>query len=68
MLKARFRTRFGAVTVIQVYAPTTASTEEIDRFYANMQEATDSTSRQDVLFVIGDLNAKVGETRRHGMV
>jgi exonuclease III len=61
MLKARFRTRFGALVIIQVYAPTAAAKEEvIDQFYADLQRTVDNTARQDVLIVMGDLNAKVG--------
>lgn len=61
MLKARFRTRFGAMTIIQVYAPTAAAKEEdIDKFYTDLQRTVDNTARQDVMIVMGDLNAKVG--------
>jgi len=46
---------------MQVYARTSASTDEvIDQFYRDLQMTTDGTSRQDVLIVMGDLNAKVG--------
>ena len=61
MLKARFRTRFGAMAIIQVYAPTSAAKEEdIDQFYIDLQRTMDNTAKQDVLIVMGDLNAKVG--------
>ena len=43
MLKARFRTRFGALTIIQVYAPTAAAKEEvIDQFYNLHRPAEDN--------------------------
>jgi hypothetical protein len=62
MLKARFRTRFGALVIIQVYAPTAAAKEEvIDQFYTDLQRTVENTPRQDVLIAMGDLNAKVGK-------
>ena len=45
----------------QVYAPTTNAEEaEVERFYENLQDLLELTPKNDVLFIIGDWNAKVG--------
>ena len=49
------------ITVIQVYAPTTDhSEEEIDEFYEQLETAKRQAGSQDILMIMGDLNAKVG--------
>ena len=49
------------LTVIQVYAPTSNSEEaEVERFYEDLQDLLELTPEKDVLFIIGDWNAKVG--------
>ena len=49
------------LTVIQVYAPTDDSNREVKvEFFARLQETVGSVARGDVLIVIGDLNARVG--------
>ena len=62
------------LTIIQVYAPTTsAQAKEIEEFYNQLQSAIDLTPAKDMLIVMGDLNAKVGEcsedriTGNHGL-
>lgn len=61
LLKARFKTHFGELTVVQSYAPTsTATDEEMDLYYKELETAVITTSRQDMLLVMGDFNAKVG--------
>src|ERR1700733_9163342 len=57
--------RFGAqpcnITVIQVYAPTAASTEEdIEAFYKKLTSEIEEVNKQDILILEGDWNAKVG--------
>ena len=48
------------ITVIQVYVPTSNATEaEVDWFYENLQDLLELTPKKDVLFIIGDWNAKV---------
>ena len=47
------------ITVIQVYAPT-SNTEEAERFYEDLQDLLELTPKKDILFIIGDWNAKVG--------
>ena len=49
------------ITVIQVYAPTSNAEEaEIELFYEDLQDLLQLTPQKDVLFIIGDWNAKVG--------
>ncbi|XP_072019723.1 craniofacial development protein 2-like [Amphiura filiformis] len=49
------------MSVIQAYAPTSASSdEEIQQFYDQLQQAIDSIHKRDILVVTGDFNAKVG--------
>ena len=48
------------ITVIQVYAPTSNAEEaEVEQFYEDLQDL-ELTPKKDVLFIIGDWNAKVG--------
>ena len=47
------------ITVIQVYAPTSNAEEaEVERFYEDLQDLLELTSKKDALFIIGDWNAK----------
>ena len=49
------------ITVIQVYAPTSNVEEaEVEQFYEDLQDLLELTPKKDVLFIIGDWNAKVG--------
>ena len=49
-----------SISVIQVYAPTSNAEEaEVERFYEDLQDLQ-LTSKKDILFIIGDWNAKVG--------
>ena len=49
------------ITVIQVYAPTSNAEEaEVERLYEDPQDLLELTPAKDVLFIIGDWNAKVG--------
>ena len=55
-------------TVIQVYAPTSNTEEaEIERFYEDLQDLLELTTKNDVLFIIGDWNAKVGSQETPGV-
>ena len=48
-------------TVIQVYAPTSNAEEaEVERFYEDLKDLLELTPKKDVLFIMGDWNAKVG--------
>ena len=49
------------ITVIQVYVPTSNTEEaEGERFDEDLQDLVEQTTKKDVLFIIGDWNAKVG--------
>ena len=54
------------ITVIQVYAPT-SNAKEAERFYEDLQDLLELTPKEDVLFIIGDWNAKVGSQETLGV-
>ena len=55
------------ITVIQVYAPTSNAEEpEVEQFYEDLQDLLELTPKKDVLFIIGDWNAKVGSQETPG--
>ena len=61
MISVGFQGKSFNITVIQVYAPTSNAEEaEVERFYENLQDLLELTPEKDVLFIIGDWNAKVG--------
>ena len=56
------------ITVIQVYAPTSNAEEaEVEWFYEDLQDVLELTPKKDVLFIIGDWNAKVGSQETPGV-
>ena len=56
------------ITVIQVYVPATnAKKAEVDQFYEDPQDLLELTPNKDVLFIIGDWNAKVGSQEIPGV-
>ena len=60
MISVRFQGKPFNVMVIQVYAPTSNDEEaEIEQFYEDQQDLLALTPKKDVLFIIGDWNAKV---------
>ena len=61
MISVRFQGKPFNITVIQAYAPTSNNEEvEAEWFYEDLQELLELTPKKDVLFIIGDWNAKVG--------
>ena len=59
MISVRFQSKPFNITVIQAYAPTSNAEEaEVERFYEDLQELLELTPKKDVLFIIGDWNAK----------
>ena len=63
----RFQGKPFNITVIQVYAPTINDEEtEVEWFYENLQDLLELTPK-DVLFIIGDRNAKVGSQETSGV-
>ena len=68
MLSVRFQGKPFNVTVIQVYAPTSNAQEaEVHQFYEDLQGLLELTPTKDVLFIIGDWNAKVGSQETPGV-
>ena len=68
MISIRFQGKPFNVTVIQVYAPITdAGDADVEQFYEDLQNLLELTSQKDVLFIIGDWNAKVGSQELHGV-
>ena len=54
--------------VIQAYAPTSNAEEaEVGRFYEDLQDRIELTPKKDVLFIIGDWNAKIGSQETPGV-
>ena len=54
--------------VIQVYAPgSNAEEAEVEWFYEDLQDRLELTPKKDVLFIIGDWNAKVGSQETPGV-
>ena len=61
MNSVRFQGKPSNTTIIQVYAPATNAEEaEVEQFYDDLQDLLEFTPKKDVLFIIGDWNAKVG--------
>ena len=55
-------------TVVQVYAPPSKAEEaEVERFYKDLNDLLELTPKKDVLFIIGDWNAKVGSQEIPGV-
>ena len=68
MISVRFQGKPFNITVIQVYAPTRNDEEaEVERFYEDLQDLLELTPKRDVLFIIGDWNAKVGSQEIPGV-
>ena len=60
MNSVRFQGKPFNIRVIQVYASTSNPEEvEVERFYEDLQDLLELTPKKDVLFIIGDWNAKV---------
>ena len=67
MISVRFQGKPFNTTVIQVCAPTTNAKEaEIEQFCEDLQDLLELTPKTDVLFIIGDWNAKVGSQEVSG--
>ena len=68
MISVSFQDKPFNITVIQAYAPTSNAEEaEVERFYEDLQELLELTPKRDVLFIIGDWNAKVGSQETPGV-
>ena len=61
MISVCFQGKPFSITVIQVYTPTSNAEEaEVEWFHEDLQDLLELTPQKDVLFIIGDWNAKVG--------
>ena len=66
MISAHFQGKPFHITVIQTNAPT-SNAEEAEQFYEDLQDLLELTPQNDVLFMIGDWNAKVGSQEIPGV-
>ena len=68
MISVRFQGTPFNITIIHVYASTSNAEEaEVERFYEDLQDLIELTSKKDVLFITGDWNAKVGSQETPGV-
>ena len=68
MISVHFQGKPFNITVIQVYAQTSNAEEaEDEQFYENLQDLLELTPKKDVLFILGDWNAKVGSQETLGV-
>ena len=68
MISARFQGKPFNITVTQAYAPTSNAEEaEVERFYEDLQDLLELTPKKDVVFIIGNWNAKVGSQETPGV-
>ena len=68
MISVRLQGKPFNITVIQVYAPTSNAEEvEVEWFYEDLQDVLKLTTKKDILFIIGDWNAKVGNQETPGV-
>ena len=68
MISVHFQGKAFNITVIQVYVPTSNAEEpEVEWFYEDLQDLLEVTPKNDVLYIIGDWNAKVGSQETPGV-
>ena len=68
MISVHFQGKPFNLTVIQVYAPTSNAKEaEVEQFYEDLQDLLELTPKKDVLFIIGDWNAKIESQETPGV-
>ena len=68
MISVRFQGKAFNIMVIQVYALTSNAEEaEVERFYEDLQDLLELTWKKDILFIIGNWNAKVGSQETPGV-
>ena len=68
MISVRFQGKSFNIMAIQVYALTNNAEEaEVERFYEDLQDLLELTPKKDVLFIIGDWDAKVGSQETPGV-
>ena len=68
MISVHFQGKPFNITVIQTYVPTNNTEEaEVEWFYEDLQDLLELTPKKDVLFIIGDWNAKGGSQELPGL-
>ena len=68
MISVHFQSKPFNITVIQAYAPTSNTEEaEVEWFYEDLQDLLELTPKKEVLFILGDWNAKVGSQETPGV-
>ena len=68
MISVRLQGKLFNIKVIQVNASTSNTKEaEVEHFYEDLQDLLELTPKKDVLFIIGDWNAKVGSQEKPGV-
>ena len=68
MISVRFQGKPFNITEIQAYAPTSNTEEaEVKQLYEELQDLLELTPKKEVLFIIGDWNAKVGSQETLGL-
>ena len=68
MIPVHFQGKPFNITVIQAYTPTSNAEEaEVGQFYEDVQDLLELMPKKDVLFIIGDWNAKVGSQEKPGV-
>ena len=68
MISVHFQGKPFNITVIQIYTLTSNAEEaEVEQFYEDLQDLLELTPRKDILFIIGDWNAKVGSQETRGV-
>ena len=68
MISVCFQGKLFNITVIQVYASTSNVEEaKVEQFYEDIQDLLELTPKKDVLFIIGDWNAKAGSQETPGV-
>ena len=69
MISVHFQGKPFSITVIQAYAPTRNAEEaEVQWFYEDLQDLLELTPPKDVLFIIGNWNAKIGSQEIPGVM
>ena len=69
MISVCFQGKPFNITVIQIYALTRNAEEvEIEQFYEDLQDLLELTPEKDILFMVGDWNAKVGSQETPGLI
>ena len=68
MISNHFQDKPFNITVIQFYAPTSNAEEaKVEQFYEDLQDLLELTPKKDVLFIIGDWDAKVASQETPGV-